>query len=246
MGTTPASDAGLAKLSIAILVPVLDRPHRIEPILDSVTSSTSAEHRLLFIASPDDTAEMAELESLGADFHVAPAWRRAQGQYAKKINLGYRITDEEWVFLGADDLEFTSGWDEAALKVGSHTHAGVVGTNDDAHPLVKKGSHATHPLVRRTYISEEAGGPFDGTGEIYCELYDHQWVDNEFIDTARRRGRFAFARNSVVRHLHPHWGTAPMDATYEAGHAGGERDRLLYIQRLNELRRVQRQRRAVR
>lgn len=248
MGQEATQDQGLASLSqIAILIPVLGRPERVLPLRESIALATAVEHRALFLASPYDDEELDALEAARVKFHVCPPWPPAQGQYAKKINLGYRITDEPWILCGADDLEFEIGWDEAALALGEQTAAGVVGTNDTAHPLVQSGAHATHPLVRRTYISEESGGAFDGSGDIYCEHYDHQWIDNEFIDTARRRGRFVFAPNSVVRHTHPHWGTAAMDATYELAMRNTEEDRLLYIERLQEIRLIERgaRRRAV-
>jgi len=176
-------------------------------------------------------------------------WEPGVGDFARKTNAGFRQTIAPWVFLGASDLKFERGWDETALIAGEAKHAGVVGTNDDAHPLVRRGGHATHSLIRRAYVEEFGSATIDGQGEVYCELYDHSWVDNELVAVAQARRQWVFARGSVVRHLHPHWGTAPMDATYEKGMRAIEADRQLYIRRLQalrmELRKTGRSRRAV-
>jgi len=168
------------------------------------------------------------------------------GNFAKKTNLAYRESEEPWIFCGADDLLFEPGWDEAALQVAEQHRAGVTGTNDTANALVKKGLHATHSLIRRSYI-EEQGGTFDGTGEIYSETYDHQWTDSELVETAKLRRQWAFARDSLVRHLHPHWGTAEMDWVYEKGQRATKEDFALYVQRIRRLRKLHAgQRRALR
>jgi len=110
----------------------------------------------------------------------------------------------------------------------------VVGTNDLHSPAVQTGKHATHILFARSYI-EECGGTFDGTGAVFCEQYDHQFVDNEFIATAKARGEWSFARDSVVEHLHPVWGKASWDATYEKAFRATAADTRLFTARSHKL-----------
>jgi hypothetical protein len=215
-------------MAIAILVPVLGRPQRAQPLVDSIRASTTLPYTLLFLCSRTDDA----LEAYAAlsETHVCP-FDPGPGDFARKMNLGFRLTGGDFCFLGATDLTFTAGWDVEALRVAEETGAGVIGTQDRANPVVKKGRHSTHPLVRRAYI-ERCGGTVDGSGQIYCELYDHQCVDNELIETAQHRGEWAFAPNSVVIHHHPFYDRqAKMDATYEKALAKGKEDIRLFQRR---------------
>lgn len=218
---------------IDVLIPVLARPVNAEPVLDSVREASKYVARVLFICSESDTAEVMELQRIGADYVSVP-WKPAGGDYARKMNLGYEMTDSPFVLLGADDLVFERYWDVIALRVAEETGAGVVATNDLENPEVKKGTFGTHCLVRRDYV-EEVGGSLDGPGHLLSDAYDHNFVDRELCHLADQRGLYAFAPDSHVRHLHPHWGTAKMDATYRKGLAHFREDRRLFLRRMNGL-----------
>lgn len=137
---------------------------------------------------------------------------RRHGDYAFKINQAYQSTTEPFIFLGADDLAFHSGWWAAARRYFDDPAIGVVGTND-LSPTQRSvgGEHATHSVVRRTYADR---GLITGERGILFEGYAHEYVDDELIGTAKKRQAWAYARDSVVEHLHPHWGKAPMDDLY--------------------------------
>lgn len=211
---------------VVILVPVLGRPHRVVPTMESVQASTPEPHRLLFVAQADDTDELAALESAGAD-HIVVA--RSRRSYAKKINDGYRASDEPLVFMAADDLAFHDGWNaraQALLKPG----VDVVGTNDICNPRVMTGQHSTHTLVRRSYV-EGRSGVVDTPGTVLCELYDHEFCDDEFVQTAMSRGVYAHAFDAIVEHLHPNVDKAPDDPTYQLGRRKTSSSRQTFIRR---------------
>src|SRR3990172_3494559 len=178
---------------IAILIPVLGRPERAKPLVESIRSSASVTHRVLFLCSPSDGEGIHAYGSIGD--MVIVEWNPGPGDFARKTNRGLAETSEPFVFCGATDLTFQPGWDTAALAVAEETGAGVIGTWDGANPAVKAGRHSTHSLVRRSY-AENPGCTADGTGTIYCELYDHQCVDNELCELAQTRGQWAFAAES--------------------------------------------------
>lgn len=212
---------------VLILVPVLGRPHRVAPLLESLGAATPEPHRVLFIGSPGDHAEHDAVRAAGADLLVIDRPPTA-GDYARKVNAGYRATDEPLLFLGADDLHFHLGWltaATAALAPG----IGVVGTNDLGSPRVVAGEHATHSLVTRAYADQH--GTIDRPGQVLHEGYCHNFVDDELVATARRRHAWAFAVDAHVEHLHPSWGKAPHDATYARGRARFAADRRTYRQR---------------
>lgn len=197
-------------MSVVILIPVLGRPHNVVPMLETIEFAGNHPH--LFLASPNDDAEIAELERAGANYLTVP-FEPADGDYARKINYGTLMpVRSDWIFTGADDLLFHEGWFEEAMRVARPKH-GVVGTNDLGNPRVIAGQHSTHSLVRRSYI--ENHGTVDEKGKVLCEQYPHEFVDDELIWTAKRRGAWVWAGDSIVEHLHPHWGKNPTDALYD-------------------------------
>lgn len=188
---------------LVILIPVLARPHRVEPVLESALAATP-KARVVFIPDPDDQRELRVLEAVGAEH------KSVKGNYATKINALVRETDEPLLFFGADDLEFHARWldhAKAALAPG----IGVVATNDLCNDRVKRGELATHPLVTREYV---ARGTVDEDGKVLHEGYWHEYVDREFSETAQERNAFAYAPKAIVEHLHPMVGKAPVDKLY--------------------------------
>lgn len=213
--------------AIAILVPVLGRPGNVRPLLESIAEGTETPHRVLFLAQAGDKSEIRALKAVGADYVVRDF--PMHGNFAHKINYGVTMTDEPWVFAGADDLRFHMNWDVIALSVASASRKSFIGTNDMGNRLVMRGLHSTHSLVARSYIEEY--GTIDEPGKLYCELYDHNWTDNEAVETAKARHQWIFARRSLVEHLHPIWEKGPTDATYERGMAEFVQDRTLLARR---------------
>lgn len=211
---------------ILIAIPVLGRPERARIVYESATQATSVPHRVLFLCSLHDQAQIRACRRTGAVADVYPL-AAGPGDWAKKLNYAISGSDEPWILLGADDLRFHEGWAEAALAVGEASGAGVVGTNDLHNPRVVRGTHSTHPLIRRSYAEL---GAFDG-GPLLYEGYDHQFVDDEVVATAKRRGQWAFAAEARVEHLHPYFQGAPMDKTYRKGMARIAADRALFMTR---------------
>lgn len=214
---------------IAVLVPVLGRPQNAAPLARSLAASTVTPHVLLWLVSPGDTEQHAACKQAGGLMMVME-WEPGPGDFAKKINQGYRVVEEPFLFQAADDVTFLPGWDVEALRVIEQTETGVCGTNDLANPVVRAGKHATHSLIRRAYI-DECGGSLDGPGTVFHEGYSHQYVDNELIGVAKARDCFSFAHESHVLHRHPTWNSAQMDDTYERGRVGFNHDRKLFAER---------------
>lgn len=224
---------------IAILVPVLDRPHRVRPLVESCAAASTLVRRIVFLVSIEDHAQVSAVrhatlampdfvEALLCTFPLGP------GDYARKINHGITGTDEEWVLQAADDLRFHPGWDEAAMAKAA-PHIGVIGTNDLGNPLTRAGRHATHSLIRRTYVEQH--GTIDEPGKALHEGYSHCWVDNELVETAIARRAWASARRSHVEHLHHIWPNGSGgrkgedDATYRRGQRDYNADASLFKRR---------------
>ena len=210
----------------AVIVPVMGRPQNAEPFMRSLKASTNR--------------ATAYVVANNADSKTIVAWVKAgakiigtnQHTFAEKVNEAHRVTSEPWELLVGDDVRFHPGWLEAAQSVGV-AGASVVGTNDLGNPRVLRGEHTCHPLIRRTYI-DEVGASWDGPGIVAHEAYSHWFVDDEIVTAAKQRGVWGFAKDSIVEHMHPLWGKAPMDETYEKGASKAGKDKAHFEARLKE------------
>lgn len=211
---------------LAVLCPVLGRPHRVRPFLDAVERATPGA-RVLFLADHDDTAELEAIERESVRGDLCVKWDTGGGSYGAKVNRGVRLTGEPFVLFGADDIEPRPGWFEAA-KAKLVEGVGVVGTNDLCNPRTATGDLATHPLVARWYLEL---GAIDSPGKPLHEGYLHEFVDQEFTETAKHRGAYAHAPDAIVEHMHPDAGKAPTDALYDARPGRMRQGRRLYRRR---------------
>lgn len=210
---------------LAILVPMLGRAHTIAPLVESITTTTPGAV-IVFICTTGDQAVIDTATATGATvLQMAP---RVRGDYASKINHGYRSTTAPLLFTGACDLRFHPGW-FAAAAAQLTDGIGVVGTNDLGNRRVTSGRHATHSLVTRAYADQF--GTIDHPGAILHEGYVHELCDDELVGTARHRKAFAMALDSHVEHLHPDWGKADYDAMYRAQKSRLTESRALYAKR---------------
>ncbi len=161
--------------------------------------------RVLFIPDPGDSAERRMIADVGADELVA------EGNYAAKIRAGVGASDEPLVLTAADDVEPHPGWFERAIVAMSAPGVQAVGINDLRE---RQREHATHFLMAREYAQTPI---IDGDPGPFCERYHHWAVDDEFIATARFRGVYAYAADSVIEHHHYMDGKSPDDETYRVG-----------------------------
>lgn len=214
---------------IDVIVPVLARPQNADLIYTSFAANTPPEAAMTFVCTAGDDKQIKACRATGAHvlIHAEPP---GPGNYAKKINHGFNNTEREFVFMGADDIEFTEGWAETAIRL-MRGRIGVVATNDMANREVMRGEYGTHNLILRSYIMDEGGTVDNEPGVVLWEGYDHQFVDRELCDVARSRRRYTFAKRSIVRHKHPVWRTAPWDTTYRKALAHSREDRDLYMSR---------------
>lgn len=217
---------------MSILVPMLGRPHRVQPLVESIFANTNTAVEVVFLLTAGDHEVehevIRERHAGRPQISCIKLEPREVGDYAHKINVGFQQTDSDWVFMGADDLRFHPNWFPHALRVHERTSAGVIGTQDMGNRRVKRGQHATHSLMTRGYGNL---GSIDDPTVVLHEGYVHEFVDDEFIGTAISRRQFAFAHHAVVEHLHPAWGKAPWDDMYLEQQHRMNRGRALYEKR---------------
>ena len=215
--------------AVAVLVPTLGRPDRVQPLLDNLVATTACDFAVYFIVERDDrpTLEAVRRAKAGLIFNDGPP------TYASCINTAYRETGEPFLFLGADDVVFVDRWLNEALAEMADPRVGVVGTVDPRAPLP---DHSTHSLVRRRYIEEQSGCM--DLRDMVLYPYKHGFTDHELVGVAKARRAYAYCERSRVEHHHPGWdslgrvrGGSSLDATYRKGNRHHRLDTVTFIER---------------
>lgn len=215
----PATD------DVAVIVPVMRRPQNAAPFMASLRASTGLA-TVYAIADEDDTETILAWKAAGAEVIVGTAVT-----FAKKANLGYAATSEPWLFLAGDDVKFHPGWLDHAQHTADVLKGDVIGTNDLGNARVMAGDHATHLLVRRSYVDQRGAG-WDGPGVLAHEGYRHWYVDDEIVCAAKQRNVWQMALGSVVEHLHPLWRKGEDDEVYALGQSSSAVDEVTFRTRL--------------
>lgn len=216
-----STDAPPATVPTAVLVPAI-RSSNAERFVATLKASTGVA-TVYAIANEDETEQAKVWDAAGATVLVANGVQT----FAERMNAGYVLTAEPFVFIVGDDVRFRASWLDHAQAVAEGLRLDVVGTNDLGNPRVVSGQHATHLLIRRSYV-DEVGASWDGPGVLCHEGYGHWFVDDELVTAAKQRGVWGMAIDSHVEHLHPIWGKGPDDAVYKAGLATVDQDLALY------------------
>lgn len=201
---------------VTILMPVLDRVQGMEKVIKSANENTKDPH-IIIVNSPGREAVKEELQRL-FKLYVNVEWRTINvthqpGDYARKINLALEWVFTDWFLTGADDIKFHPNWFENAMKVATDGIQ-VIGTNDLGSQRVMQGHHSTHTLVNTEYARDKGLTIDNMPGEVMSPQYWHEYMDDELVGVAKKRGIWAFAGDSIVEHLHPNWGKAETDSSY--------------------------------
>jgi hypothetical protein len=231
---------------VDVIVPTMGRPEAAAPFMAALRASTGL-------------ATVWAVIDIERDAEAARAWHTAGARiidssqddpelvstFAEKFNLAYRLTGDPahredyltdegpapWMFLVGDDARFTPGWLDHAQAAAEGDRFHIVGTLDNGNPRVMAGEHATHFLIRRSYVDQD-GASWDGPGTVCHVGYHHWYNDDEIVAKARAAGVFTVAMGATVDHLHPYFGKGEHDATYAWAETRTEQDRALFEARL--------------
>ncbi len=216
-----------------VLIPCYKRPHRVKPTLDSFLAS-DAGARIVFIVQLDQADEYLAVTSdlKGAQVLLVDS---ECVSWPQKINRAYRELDlasdpRLWFLAGADDIRFWPRWWQITAKARANEAIGVIGTQDMGNPIVMRGQHTTHPLIRSGYVKDR-GASLDGPGVVIHEGYRHWYCDNELVELAKSRNAWEFVNGAVIEHLHPYWKKGHWDEVYDIGQNAADTDKLLWDER---------------
>jgi glycosyltransferase involved in cell wall biosynthesis len=214
---------------VAVVVPVLDRPQNVAPLVRSFkAASGKGVANLYFVVDDGDELQIQAIKEAGAN--ILPATRGST--FAQKVNAAFEQTTEPWLFVTGDDVKFHRGWIDAARQLSDRFD--VIGTNDSVDPKrgnakVQSGSHADHFFIRRSYVDEYGGSL---TGLVCHEGYRHFYTDVEVVELAKARRVWSPCLDSLVEHLHPDVNKeVPVDDTYQLGWSFREQDEREWLKR---------------
>lgn len=202
---------------ISVLLATTGRPQAAESFARNLLETTRGHDVELVAAVDDDVHTAARLVSVGFPRFTLDYSGALRG-CSNAWNAALRASEGDPVVLAADDLEFASGWLDAALSTLDAFDGGwgFVGFNDGHWgPEL-----STHYLVSRRLIVEAFGGV------IAWPCYQHSFNDREANDRARAAGRYAWSEQAVVRHRHWLFGERQQDETDTRllpGHPDSER-----------------------
>lgn len=216
---------------VAIIVPVAQRDNA-APFLDTLAASlTPGQRERVQVMVMADAGDLATVDRWADQMHRYRNTRinvfeypEEMGTFAQKVNRGYQLTDEPWIFIVGDDVHFHAGWLDQAMHTALTTGKAVIGTNDLGNQMVMAGEHATHLLIRRDYV-EQTGASWDGPGIVCHEGYRHWFVDDEIVAAAKQVGEWAPCLTSHVEHMHPLWNKGQPDRIYAIGQDAADADR---------------------
>jgi glycosyltransferase involved in cell wall biosynthesis len=221
---------------IDILIPTLGRHRALQPLAANILNATpEGSFHVIFVADEGDTETRQVLDELC--FPDGP-WAQVieDGTYPHKTNAGYRSGSGDLVLPTADDVRFMPGWLDSVLNALSDPSVQVVGT-DDLSPSTADRTHATMPVLRRSYC-ESPGASWQDPGKVFHEGFHHLWCETEICGLAQHRGVWAFAEGAAIEHRHPDWGSRERDATDEKGNGqNNDADKRLFENRQRQWRR---------
>lgn len=224
------------EFNITIIVPVLNRPKNIEPLIKSFSATApSGKVNMLFVTGENCKEEIQEINRFTGAISIAIAPEDIVS-WSKRINWGINYSANNfvftspstWVLCGADDIIFHPNWFEIAEER-SKDFVGIIGTNDLGHPATIGGWHTTHPIVSRKYIMEQ--GTMDELGKFCHEGYHHNYTDVEAVHTAMKRGAWRHEPKCIIEHIHPAWNKATWDDVYQKGSENVTADSQLWQRR---------------
>lgn len=208
-------------MSTDILIPTFRRANRLPRVIENARACSPG-CGVIIIGEASDPDTRAAALATGAKYcdNQGPA------SYAGAINTGAAHSEADWIFTGADDLEFTPGWFARCAQSMQDIAVDVIGTNDGDWPATATGASASHMLVRRQYIDQRGGAADAVRGQVLHDGYGHYCVEQELVFTAQARGRYAHCADAMVLHK-----PERTDAKAAQNEARRAKDRALYDSR---------------
>ena len=209
---------------IQVIVPTYKRIQNIDKCFSNILETPDCEP--LFVVHESDIDSLNEVKRLSAKYTIDK--QLPSGVNAS--NCGYWAVKTNWFVLSQDDIIFHKGWLDNAKK---HISKGikVVGLYD-GYPYHLQSQHSVSWLINKNYVQRNSLS-IGHKNVLFNPDYKKNYADNELNDTAKFRGVWAYASDSLAEHLHPGFNKSPMDSTYQMNENFLGDDRGLYNSRIH-------------
>src|SRR5882762_4316452 len=98
---------------LVVLVPVLNRPENVAPLVDSFLENCPEGSGLYFLVEATDDEEFAAIVDVHLEGSIFPVPTSDWRTWPEKINWGMSLVKADWYLCAADDVRFIPGWWEA-------------------------------------------------------------------------------------------------------------------------------------
>lgn len=207
---------------IDVVIPTFKRPLSLQSTYDQLKDNKDI--HLIFVVHESDDVSRLKLARMEVDYMVD----NQPPSGVNATNCGYWGVTSEWFVIGQDDFKWHDGWLKEVLEVRDKTNAKVIGFNDGY--TGERPEHSVGWFINRSYVRENSlsiGFP----NVIFNPHYKKNFSDNELCETARFRNVWAYAPKALLEHLHPSFGKAKSDETYEKLDEKFQEDMALYQSR---------------
>jgi len=194
-------------MRIALITPTRGRPSGLMRLYESIASTISGKHEVVFAYYIDDDDEkLSEYNDLQFPEHpnisIVPFVSQRQ-IIARAFNLMAGQIKSEYYMNGADDMVFiTPGWDEIlSHRIVCHPY-GLYYFDDG----IQHEGLATFAIVSRQWISL--------IGYFFPEEIRHNYIDTYIFDVACRAETLVYIAEVKLEHLHFTVNNSLYDETY--------------------------------
>lgn len=137
-------------------------------------------------------------------------------------NMGAKYATGDILILVSDDFSAPENWDELIVNATAGRENWILKVNDG----IRKDDLITLPIIDRLYYEE--------AGYLYNPSYEHQFVDNDMTERAKKLGRMIVRDDLVFPHLHWTQAKAKRDETYIKAEKSFDSGQRIFMRRRKE------------
>lgn len=209
-----------------IFLPTYKRPHKLAEVAKNIEETTHHPFTLYFGLEKDDTEGIKAAKATGHQVIINPN----KPGYSNTVQAMYEASKGKYWFHSNDDFVHLKDWDKDPIgMLEDSPELMVIGCND-GNPKTR---YYTISMVRRKYI-ENMSGVVDMPNRCFY-IYNHNFIDTEFTETAISRGVWQACGSPCIEHHNPGFshlfGEIEIDETYEKNNATSVEDQKTYEER---------------
>jgi len=208
-------------MDIEVIIPTFKRIQNIEKCYKNVVEAGGIP---LFVVNVCDFYSLVEVKRIGAKYTMDT--NKPSGVSAS--NIGYYAVKSDWFILSQDDILFTKDSIKNAINH-IKDEIKVIGLYD-GFPENEQKEHSVSWLINRKYV-EENSLSIGHRDVLFNPDYKKNYADNELNDTAKFRGVWEYAKDSLAEHIHPRFKKTVIDETYLINENFLQQDRQLFNSR---------------